>query len=312
MTQEPKPHPAKNIDEYLASVPPGDRTALEDLRTIIRTAAPEAKEGISYRIPAFDWNGPLVFFAAFKNHLGFYVVSRHVLEEFKTDLKPFKVSGTTIHFSAAHPLPASLVTGIVRARIAENVAHISPGEKNHYQYVAFLRGINVGGHKPIKMSDLTAAFQARGFEHAETILTSGNVLFGSDRTDIPALINEIADLLQRDFSQEIPVILRSMDDLLQIHASDPFKGVVITPDTRIYVTFFAEKTKNREITVPGPLSGKGIRILRVTDGEVFSAVDLSLGKGTPDLMKLLEQVGGSEITTRNWNTILKIIKKARH
>ena len=116
MTNVPKITPAKDIDEYLASVPPGDRAALEALRKIIRTAAPEVKEEIRYRIPVFSWNGPLVFFAAFKNHLGLYVVSRQILEQFKTDLKPFKVSGTTIHFSAAHPLPAPLVTGIVRPR----------------------------------------------------------------------------------------------------------------------------------------------------------------------------------------------------
>lgn len=309
MTTELKTPPAKDIDEYLASLPPADRSALEDLRAIIRSAAPEAKEGISYRIPVFIWNGPLVFFAAFKNHLGFYGVSREVLEQFKSDLKPFRVSGTTIHFSASHPLPASLVTGMVRARIAENMARKSQDGNNLHQFVAFLRGINVGGHTPIKMPDLKSAFQARGFEHVETILASGNIVFETARTDITALTGEIEKLLQVAFSQDIPVILRSIDDLVKISMSDPFREVVVTPDTRLNVTFFADKIKT-PITVPGPLSEKGIRILQITDREVFSVVDLSLGKGTPDLMKLLEQKGGSGITTRNWNTIGKIIKKA--
>lgn len=146
MTPEPKTIPAQNIDEYLASLPARDRDALENLREIIRTAAPEAEEGISYRIPVFSWNGPLVFFAAFKNHLGFYVVSRQILEQFKTELNTYKVSGTTIHFSAAHPLPESLVTSIVQARIEENRVRTSKGGDDHHQYVAFLRGVNVGGH----------------------------------------------------------------------------------------------------------------------------------------------------------------------
>lgn len=311
MTNELKTPPAQDIDDYFASVPAEDRAALEDLRVIIRTAAPEAEEGISYRIPVFNWNGPLVFFAAFKNHLGLYVVSRKILEQFKTDLKPFKVSGTTIHFSAAHPLPASLVTAIIRARIAENGIRTSQDGQNRHQYVAFLRGINVGGNTPIKMQDLTSVFQARGFENVQTVLTSGNVVFESDLINISALTGEITDLLQKAFSQEIPVILRTMNDLVNIQTSDPFKEEVITPDTRFYITFFAEKNKTHVIAVPGPLTQKGIRIIQVTGAEVFSAVDLSLGKGTPELMKLLEHTCGSDITTRNWNTIQKVIKKAK-
>ena len=158
-----------------------------DLRAIIRTAAPEAREGISYRIPVFIWNGPLVFFAAFPNHLGFYVVSKQIMEQFKDDLKPYKVSGTTIHFSASHPLPASLITGIVRARIAENGIQTSESRQINRQYVAFLRGINVGGHKSIKMLDLKSAFQTYGFKQVETILTTGNVVFETDQTDIISL-----------------------------------------------------------------------------------------------------------------------------
>ncbi|HWQ65793.1 MAG TPA: DUF1801 domain-containing protein [Methanospirillum sp.] len=116
--------PASDIDAYLASVPENDRIVLEDLRRIIRSAAPEAKEGISYRIPVFTYHGPLVFFAAFKNHLGLYVVNALILDQFKEELTPYKVSGTTIHFSAKNPLPADLVIKIVNARMRDN----DPGE----------------------------------------------------------------------------------------------------------------------------------------------------------------------------------------
>ncbi len=73
-------------------------------------------------MPAFSHHGPLVFFAAFKNHLGFYGVSKKVLDTFGSELLPYRTSTTTLHFSADNPLPASLVTRIVRARVEENEA----------------------------------------------------------------------------------------------------------------------------------------------------------------------------------------------
>jgi uncharacterized protein YdhG (YjbR/CyaY superfamily) len=111
---------AKDVDEYLASVPAKDRAALEALRRTIRTAAPRAEETISYGMPAYKFHGPLVFFAAFKNHLSFFGVSKPVLEQFRDEVASFRTSSTTLHFSAGHPLPASLVTRIVRARVEEN------------------------------------------------------------------------------------------------------------------------------------------------------------------------------------------------
>ena len=77
----------------------------------------------------------------------------------------------------------------------------------------------------------------------------GTVVFETDRTDI-ALTGEIADQLLGEFSPEIPVILRSIDNHVNIQASDSFRGVLITPGIRLYVTFFAEKRKYRGITVP--------------------------------------------------------------
>jgi uncharacterized protein YdhG (YjbR/CyaY superfamily) len=116
--------PAKNVDEYLAAVPNEVRPVLEKLRKAIRSAAPKAEEGISFQIPMFKYHRPLVFFAAFRNHCSFYVVSKPILEVFTSELKPWDTSGTTIHFSAKNPLPASLVKKIVKARIEENEARV--------------------------------------------------------------------------------------------------------------------------------------------------------------------------------------------
>jgi uncharacterized protein YdhG (YjbR/CyaY superfamily) len=122
MKQDQHKKPAKNVDEYLAAIPEEVRAVLEKLRRTIRAAAPKAEEVISYQIPTFKYHGPLVFFAAFRNHCSFYVVSKQIMETFSSELRLWDTTGTTIHFSAKNPLPASLVKKIVKARIEENEA----------------------------------------------------------------------------------------------------------------------------------------------------------------------------------------------
>jgi uncharacterized protein YdhG (YjbR/CyaY superfamily) len=112
--------PAKDINAYLRKVPPGPRAALNELRRMIRSAAPGAEEGISYGIPVFKYHGPLVFFAAFRDHCSLFAVGKSILKTFDTQLKPFRSAGTTIHFSPEKPLPAALVRKIVKARMEEN------------------------------------------------------------------------------------------------------------------------------------------------------------------------------------------------
>ncbi|PYL10625.1 MAG: hypothetical protein DME33_00255 [Verrucomicrobia bacterium] len=109
------------IDEYLASVNPDQRAALEKLREAIRTAAPKADECISYGIPAFRLDGrSLVAFAAWANHCSFYPMSSVTLRKFHGDVKNFQTSKGTLRFSQDRPLPVSLVRKLVQARIAEN------------------------------------------------------------------------------------------------------------------------------------------------------------------------------------------------
>jgi uncharacterized protein YdhG (YjbR/CyaY superfamily) len=114
--------PAKTVDEYLLSLPEGVRTTLEALRQAIKAAAPESEEIISYRIPTYKYFGPLVHFAAQKNHCSLTVVSPSVTKIFERELQTYKISGRTIHFSPEKPLPADLVKEIVKVRIRENEA----------------------------------------------------------------------------------------------------------------------------------------------------------------------------------------------
>ena len=176
------------------------------------------------------------------------------------------------------------------------------------QYVAFLRGINVGGHVLIKMIDLKKAFEKMGFENVRTLLASGNVVFESEQTDKKALTAEIESLLKKAFEKDISVILRSLDDLKKLQSSEPFKGIKMTPSIRLYVTFLSEKARPHTIPIPYTTLQKEFRILHATPMEVFSVLDLSIGKGTPDAMNILEKEFGSNVTTRNWNTVLKVLK----
>ena len=116
--------PAKDINAYLLAVPPDSRAVLEKLRRTIKAAAPKAEEAISYQMPVFKYRGPLVFFAAFKNHCSLFVVSKSLMKSLSEELKPYDTSGVTIHFSAENPLPAALVKKIVKARIKENESRL--------------------------------------------------------------------------------------------------------------------------------------------------------------------------------------------
>ena len=113
---------AKTVDDYLAALPEKERAVLQELRRVIRSAAPKAEEVISYSIPLYKQHGDVVGFAAFKNHCSLFVTSSEVREQFAEELEPFKVENTTIRFSVDKPLPAALVKKIVRLRVAENEA----------------------------------------------------------------------------------------------------------------------------------------------------------------------------------------------
>jgi uncharacterized protein YdhG (YjbR/CyaY superfamily) len=116
---------AKTVDDYLEGLPAKERAVLEQVREAIRSAAPQAEEKISYRIPMYTHHGHLVGFAAFKDHLSLFVTNSEVPERFAKELGPFRVEHTTIRFTVDKPLPAALVKRIVKARVAENEARVA-------------------------------------------------------------------------------------------------------------------------------------------------------------------------------------------
>ncbi|GAL85630.1 PF08818 domain protein [Sporocytophaga myxococcoides] len=114
-------HKFKTVDEYISSFPPEVRPILEKLRQTIIKAAPKAEEVISYNMPAFKLNGALVYYAAYKKHVGFYPTNSGITE-FADELADYKTSKGAIQFPLDKPLPTGLITKIVKFRIVENNA----------------------------------------------------------------------------------------------------------------------------------------------------------------------------------------------
>jgi uncharacterized protein YdhG (YjbR/CyaY superfamily) len=111
--------PPASVEEYLAAVPEPFRTALRSLRAIIRDAAPDATEQISYGMPSYKLGRPLVSFAAFKNHCSLFGMSGGLFDELDRELQGWRTSKGTIQFTPERPLPEALVRKIIAARRAE-------------------------------------------------------------------------------------------------------------------------------------------------------------------------------------------------
>lgn len=111
----------QSIDEYIASAPKDVQGKLCEIRRAVHEAAPEAEEVISYRMPAFRQNGVLVYFAAFKDHIGFFPTASGVAA-FKEKLAPYKTSKGTVQFPLDKPLPIGLIKEIVAFRVKEDSA----------------------------------------------------------------------------------------------------------------------------------------------------------------------------------------------
>ena len=110
---------AANVDAYIAAQPKQIQPLLEQIRSIIKKAAPKAEETISYMMPAYMQDGALVYFGGCKTHIGFYPTGSGV-EAFLDMLKDYKTSKGTIQFQLDKPIPVKLVTQIVKFRIAHN------------------------------------------------------------------------------------------------------------------------------------------------------------------------------------------------
>jgi uncharacterized protein YdhG (YjbR/CyaY superfamily) len=112
---------AESIDAYIAQAPEPARAILHEIRALVLAAVPpEVEEIFSYGMPGYRLNGPLLWYGAFKNHCGFYPGSPPMLRSLADELKGCKTTKGAIQFQYGEPVPAELVTKIVRLRVEEN------------------------------------------------------------------------------------------------------------------------------------------------------------------------------------------------
>lgn len=107
------------IDEYISQLPESVQALMQQVRNTIREAAPDAQETIKYGMPTFTYHGNLVYFAAFKNHIGFYATpTGH--DAFKDELAGYKQGKGSVQFPLDKPLPLDLIRRIVQFRVQQN------------------------------------------------------------------------------------------------------------------------------------------------------------------------------------------------
>jgi uncharacterized protein YdhG (YjbR/CyaY superfamily) len=109
-----------SVSEYMAAVPAKSKSLIKELRSIIKKEVPDGEEVISYAMPAFRWNGMLVWYAANKEHLGLYPTPSAIIK-FSKELKPYKTSKGAIQLPLDQPLPVGLIRNIIRFRMEENL-----------------------------------------------------------------------------------------------------------------------------------------------------------------------------------------------
>ena len=110
----------KTVDQYLSAFPSSTKVLLKKIRETVKEVAPQAEELISYNMPGFRWNGMLVWYAAYKQHIGFYPTPS-AIKTFAQELSQFKTSKGAIQFPIDKPIPASLVKKIVKFRMKQNL-----------------------------------------------------------------------------------------------------------------------------------------------------------------------------------------------
>lgn len=176
---------------------------------------------------------------------------------------------------------------------------------NKLTLTGFLRGINVGGHHKVPMAELRNKLTEIGCENVRTLLNSGNVVFETKLTNIQDLESKIESHLSHSFNFAVPVILRTKIDIDGLVHKNPFEAVPIHKDIRLYVSFLKDEPKI-EMTLPYYSKDNTFQILSISNRIICSVLDLSTTK-TPKGMEELEKLFGKNTTTRNWNTILKIM-----
>lgn len=169
-------------------------------------------------------------------------------------------------------------------------------------YAAFLRGVS-----PLnaKMSELKECFEKAGFENVRTLLGSGNVVLRAPRQSYASLVRKIESAMDEHLGKVFPTTVRTGAELAALVELDPFAKFRLAPQSKRIVTLLHAKPRKQ---VDLPIELHGARILELRGQELFSAYVPS-AKG-PVFMSLIEKTFGKDLTTRTWDTLVKVTQAA--
>lgn len=176
-------------------------------------------------------------------------------------------------------------------------------------YIALLRGINVSGHKKIKMAALKEMFESMGFNKVTTYIQSGNVVFKSQLTSPHILSKKIKSELLTAFGYEIEVIVFTARDLEAIYTNNPFLKAIAAnekEEKKMYFTFLLNKV-DKELEANFTLTYANIEEFEITDKVLYFYVENGYGK-TKLSTNFVEKKLKAIASTRNLKTMLKLIE----
>jgi uncharacterized protein (DUF1697 family) len=167
----------------------------------------------------------------------------------------------------------------------------------------FLRGINVSGHHKVPMKELKECLSRWGFKQIRTILNTGNILIECDHQDLVNLTCQLESDLKKQFGFEIPVFVMPTDELRELVKDNPFKLQPQGERMRYYLTLLKESPK--DWLNPWQSDEGMFQVISIQERKILSVLDLGVVQTTKG-MDLLESRYGKNLTTRNWNTIVKM------
>lgn len=171
------------------------------------------------------------------------------------------------------------------------------------RYIAFLRGINVGGHR-VQMKELVTIGISAGLTNVKTVIASGNILFESDETNEALLTENLEKKLWETLGYEVKVMLRTIPYLQELVMSNPFKHIQVDDTMKLYVTFLGKPLQQHSATHMKS-EEHGFEVIEISNKEVY-IVAYKLPTGRYGDLLLLDSMLGKHVTMRNWNTVVKI------
>jgi uncharacterized protein (DUF1697 family) len=174
------------------------------------------------------------------------------------------------------------------------------------KYAALLRGIAPLDPR-MRNENLRRVFEELGFTNVKTVISSGNVLFESAKTDVPALETKIEKAITSKLGFVSTTIIRSLEQLQELSEQQPFKGLEHGRKSYLTVTFLKHPS-NKTFPLPYRIENRDYKILAMHDRAVCCVLDQTSSK-TPDLMIWLEKQFGKDITTRTWKTVERVLRQ---